>query len=165
MIVVVILGIALIVSLFTGRRKEPESQVVETPPEKSPAYAESVEEPQEPEAVPVIAPQSALDNLTPAVAPLYDRFVTMLQALGPVTILPTQTRVDFQRRIIFASVQVSQEDMRVQLLLPHRVDDPRMVRMEVFSEDKISHTLVIRSVDDFDVQFSSWLQEAYNLGG
>jgi hypothetical protein len=73
--------------------------------------------------------------------------------------------VDFQRRIIFASVQFSQEDMRVQLLLSHRVDDPRMVRMEVFSEDKISHTLVIRSVDEFDVQFSSWLQEAYKLGG
>jgi len=46
-----------------------------------------------------------------------------------------------------------------------RVDDSRMVRIEVFSEDKIAHTLVLRSTDDFDARFTTWLQEAYNLGG
>jgi hypothetical protein len=164
-VVVAILGIALIVSLFTGRRKEPESQVMPSPSETPPAYAETAKEPEQPEPTPEAIPTTVLDDLTPPVAELYDRFVNMLEALGPVTILPTQTRVDFQRRVIFASVQFSAEDMRVQLLLPHRVDDPRMVRIEIFTEDKISHTLIIRSLDEYDVQFSSWLGEAYELGG
>jgi hypothetical protein len=163
--VVVILGIALIVSLFTGRKEEPPSQTTETTPEKVPLYAESAEEEPTPQPVPQVAPATALDQMSPQVAPLYDRFVNLLQGLGPVTILPTQSRVDFQRQIIFASVQFSQDDMRVQLILPRRVDDPRMVRIEVFSEDKVSHTLVLRSVDDFDARFTAWLQEAYNLGG
>lgn len=164
-LVVIILGIALIVSLFTGRRKESPSQPPEAAPEKAPSYAETVEEQPIPEAVPEAVAATALDQMSPQVAPLYDRFVNLLQGLGPVTILPTQSRVDFQRRIIFASVQFSQEDMRVQLVLSHRVDDPRMVRIEVFSEDKIAHTLVLRSTDDFDARFTSWLQEAYQLGG
>jgi hypothetical protein len=44
------------------------------------------------------------------------------------------------------------------------VDDPRMVRIEVFSEDKVSHSLIIRTLEDFDAKFTSWLQEAYELG-
>ncbi len=164
-LVVVILGIALIVSLFTGRKKESPSQPAEAAPEKVPSYAESVEEEPTPQPVPPVAHATALDQLSPQVAPLYDRFVNLVQGLGPVTILPTQSRVDFQRRIIFASAQFSQEDMRVQLVLPHRVDDPRMVRIEVFSEDRIAHTLVLRSTDDFDARFTAWLQEAYDLGG
>lgn len=164
-IVVVILGIALIVSLFTGRKKEPASQPMAPAPEKTPPYAETTEEAQEPQPIPESTSVTALDHLSPQVAPLYDRFVNLVQGLGPVTILPTQTRVDFQRRIIFASVQFSQEDLRVQLLLPQRVDDPRMARIEVFSEDKIAHTLVLRSTDDFDARFTSWLQESYDLGG
>lgn len=164
-LVVVILGIALIVSLITGRKKEPASQPTTTAPDKPPSYAETTEKTQEPQPVPESTSVTALDQLSPQVAPLYDRFVNLVQGLGPVTILPTQTRVDFQRRIIFASVQFSQEDLRVQLLLPQRVDDPRMVRIEVFSEDKIAHALVLRSTDDFDARFTSWLQESYNLGG
>lgn len=163
-IVIAILGVALIVSLITGRRKE-SAEPVPTQAEHPPSYAASSQEPSMVEPVPQPAPMTALDNMTPYVAELYDRFVNMIQALGPVTILPTQTRVDFQRRIIFASTQFSAEDMRVQLLLPQRVDDPRMVRIEVLSEDKVSHSLIIRSVDDFDVHFSTWLSDAYQLGG
>lgn len=164
-IVVGILGIALIVSLFTGRRKEPAPAAAPSEPEATPSYAETPDVEQEPQPIPGSAAASVLDNISPQVAPLYDRFVNLVQGLGPVTILPTQTRVDFQRRIIFASTQFSQEDLRVQLLLPQRVDDPRMVRIEVYSEDKVSHTLVVRSVEDFDAKFTSWLQESYDLGG
>jgi len=162
-LVVVILGIALIVSLFTGRKKEPASTAAVAEPETTPSYAETADVDGSPQPIPAAA--TALDNISPQVAPLYDRFVNLLQSLGPVTILPTQTRVDFQRRIIFASTQFSQEDLRVQMLLPRRVDDPRMVRIEVLSEDKVSHTLLVRTLDDFDVVFTSWLQEAYELGG
>jgi hypothetical protein len=163
-IVVVILGIALIVSLFTGRRKDPAPVATAPEPEPTPSYAETTDVEEGAQPIPEAAVVSVLDNMTPQVAPLYDRFVSLVQALGPVTILPTQTRVDFQRRIIFASTQFSQEDLRVQLLLPQRVDDPRMVRIEVFSEDKVSHTLVVRTLDDFDQHFTTWLQDSYELG-
>jgi hypothetical protein len=163
-VVVVILGVALIVSLFTGRRKESPPAPAPTTDQTS-SYAETPEPETGPQPVPGTPTASVLDNISPQVASIYDRFVNLVQGLGPVTILPTQTRVDFQRKIIFASTQFSQDDMRVQLLLPHRVDDPRMVRIEVYSEDKVAHTLVMRSVDDFDAKFTSWLGDAYQLGG
>lgn len=164
-LVVIILGVALIYSLVTGRRKDTASTGATPPPGQSPAYAETPQEETVPKPVPEAAPLSVLDNISPQVAPLYDRFANLVQNFGPVTILPTQTRVDFQRRIIFASTQFSQEDMRVQMLLPSRVDDPRMTRIEVYSEGKVAHTLVVRTIDDFDAKFTSWLQDAYELGG
>jgi hypothetical protein len=164
-LVVVILGIALLVSMFTGRKKEPAAVSTTPEPEATPSYAETTAADAGPQPIPEAAAVSVLDNISPQVAPLYDRFVNLVQGLGPVTILPTQTRVDFQRRIIFASTQFSQEDLRVQMLLPQRVDDPRMVRIEVFSEDKVSHSLVVRSLDDFDSHFTAWLQDSYTLGG
>ena len=164
-IVVIILGIALIVSLFTRRKKEPAPVAAAPETAATSSYAETGDAVEEPQPVSEAVAVSALDNISPQVAPLYDRFVNLVQGLGPVTILPTQTRVDFQRRIIFASTQFSQEDLRVQMLLSNRVDDPRMVRIEVFNEDKISHTLLVRSLDDFDAHFTAWLQESYLLGG
>ena len=164
-LVVVILGIALLVSLFTGRKKEPAPVSTAPEPEATPSYAETTAADEGPQPIPEAAAVSVLDIISPQVAPLYDRFVNLVQGLGPVTILPTQTRVDFQRRIIFASTQFSQEDLRVQMLLPQRVDDPRMVRIEVFKEDQIAHTLVLRALDDFDAHFTSWLQDSYELGG
>jgi hypothetical protein len=164
-LVVVILGIALIVSLFTGRKKASAGQPAEAAPGKAPSYAETDQGEQSPQPAPELTASTALDHLSPQVGPLYDRLVNLLQGMGPVTILPTQSRVDFQRRIIFVSAKFSQEDMRVQLVLPRRVDDPRMVRIEVFSEDMIAHTLVLRSTDEFDARFTAWLQEAYRLGG
>lgn len=162
--VVIILGAALIVSLVTGRKKEPPAQAAPPEADKTPSYAETEDE-QAPQSVPTAAVPSALDSISPQVASLYDRFVSLVQGFGPLTILPTQTRVDFQRRIIFASTQFSQEELRVQMLMPRRIDDPRMVRIEVYSEDKVSHTLIVRSLDDFDAKFTSWLQDAYLLGG
>ena len=164
-LVVVVMGIALVVSLITGRKKEPAAVTTTPGPESTPSYAETAEHDGGPQPIPEAATASVLDYISPSVAPLYDRFVNLLQGLGPVTILPTQTRVDFQRRIIFASTQFSREDLRVQMLLPRRVDDPRMVRIEVFSENRVSHTLVVRTLDDFDQHFSTWLQESYELGG
>lgn len=163
-LVVIILGIALIVSLFTGRKKEPAPPTPE-PPAGTPSYAETTSGAEGPQPIPAYPGVSVLDNISPQVAPLYDRFVNLVQGMGPVTILPTQTRVDFQRRIIFASTQFSQDDLRVQLLLPKRVDDPRMIRVEVFNEQKVSHTLVIRSIEGFDAKFTTWLQDSYELGG
>lgn len=162
---IVILGIGLIVSLFTGRRKETASQPVSTEVDMPPSSAETAPPPVEPEPTPPVSPRTVLDDLSPQVATLYDRLVNMLQALGPVTILPTQSRVDFQRRIIFASTWFTAEEMRVQLILPRRVDDPRMVKFEIFEEDRIAHTLVVRTLDDFDARFSALLQEAHTLGG
>ena len=164
-LVVIILGVALIYSLVSSRSKGAAGTGTTPPTGQSPAYAETPEAETGPQPVPEATTMSVLDNISPQVAPLYDRFANLVENLGPVTILPTQTRVDFQRRIIFASTQFSQEDMRVQMLLPARVDDPRMIRVEVYSEGKVAHTLVVRTVDDLDAKFTSWLQDAYELGG
>jgi len=62
------------------------------------------------------APQTVEDYLvraTPKAAELYNRFAELVQTFGQVSIVPTQTRVDFRFRTIFASVEFREDSLLI----------------------------------------------------
>ena len=78
-------------------------------------------------------PTSVEDHLvraTPKAAELYNRFAELVQTFGQVSIVPTQTRIDFRFRTIFASVEFREDSLLVLLVLPQRVESPRVNRAE-----------------------------------
>ena len=163
---ILFLGIALIVAIVA--RPRPSTPI--PPPTAAP-----VQQPQaqlEHAYIPEPTPQppqqpsvyTHLQNANPEVAALYQRFADLVEKQGPVSIIPTKTRIDFQVRIIFASVQLYLDSLQINLLLSNKVEDARIQRVDAFGDDKYLHYLVIRSLEDYDVQFTTWLQEAYNLG-
>jgi hypothetical protein len=166
---ILLLGIALIVAIIA--RPRPSAPV----PPPSAALGEQPQAQPEPAFIPAPSPEPTpplpqpsvyahLQNANPEVTALYQRFAEMIENQGPVSIIPTKTRIDFQVRIIFASVQLYLDSLQINLLLSDKVEDIRIQRVDEFGDGKYLHYFVIRSLDDYDVQFSTWLQEAYNLG-
>ena len=113
------------------------------------------------------APQTVEDHLaiaTPKAAELYNRFNELVQTFGQVSITPTQTRIDFRVRAIFASVEFREDSLLALLVLPERLESPRIIRIDTYTQSSYANYTYIRTVEDYDAEFNAWLQEAYNLG-
>jgi hypothetical protein len=109
------------------------------------------------------APQTVEDYLvraTPKAAELYNRFAELVQTFGQVSIVPTQTRVDFRFRTIFASVEFREDSLLVLLVFPQRVESPRVIRVDTYTQGSFGNYMDIRTFDDYDAEFSPWLQKA-----
>lgn len=146
LIVIVIIGFGVIVAVIIGGRdkSEPTTTAAEQP-----------------------APMTVQDHLntaTPKAAELYQRFAELVQTFGAVEIVATQTRIDFRVRMIFASVQFREDTLLVQLVLPQRLESPRVIRVDTYTQSSFANYVYIRTFDDYDAEFNAWLQEAYNLG-
>ena len=151
LVLVIVLGAFIwIISLFTGSRGK------KAEPAPPPAQEQQPSEP--------VTENTLLKNASPEVTNLYNRFVDLVKAIGPVSILPTQTRIDFQARTIFASVYFKLESLEIQMVLPTIVQDARIIRVDTIGTDKYAHNIMIDSLDDYDARFNTWLQEAYDLG-
>jgi hypothetical protein len=156
LLIIIVVGIVLgaivfIISLLSRPRVKP-AETTATPP---PAQPTPMSDP--------ITENTHLKEASPAVVDLYRRFVDMVKSYGPVSIVPTETRIDFQARSIFASVQFRLENLELQLVLPRIVQDPKIIRVDTIGTEKYSHLIMIDSLDDYDAVFNTWLQEAYNL--
>jgi hypothetical protein len=147
LIVVVILGIGIIIAVILGGR------------DKAKPTTAAPTQPPPPQTV-----QDHLNLATPMAANLYQRFTELVQTFGAVEIVPTQTRIDFRVRVIFASVQFRQDSILVQLVLPQRLESPRVIRVDTYTQSSFANYLYIHSFEDYDAEFNAWLQEAYNLG-
>ena len=146
LIVIVIIGFGIIAAVIIGGRDKSQP----TP---------ATEQPPAPMTV-----QDHLNTASPKAAELYQRFADLVQTFGAVEIVAAQTRIDFRVRMIFASVQFREDSLLVQLVLPERLESPRVIRVDTYTQSSFANYLYIRSFDDYDAEFNAWLQEAYNLG-
>ncbi len=100
----------------------------------------------------------------PAVRELYDAFVAVLEAIGPVTILPQKTRIAFQARMSFARVTPRRWGIDGHVVLARRLDSPRFVSIETISPRNHVHRFRLESPADLDAELRAWLEEAYRVG-
>ena len=135
-VIAIVLGaIVFIVSLLSRPRDKTVEPAAPPPPVQPPPAREPITE------------NSHLKNASPEVAALYHRFVELVKSYGPVSIIPTETRIDFQARSIFASVQFRLENLELQLVMPRIVEDPRIIRVDTIAPEKYSHLIMIGIVD------------------
>jgi hypothetical protein len=87
-----------------------------------------------------------------------------VRALGPVTVLPEKTRIAFQVRMSFAQVTPRADHLTGHLVLARRHPRPRFHKIESVSPRNHVHHFRIRTLDDVDDEFRSWLREAYAVG-
>lgn len=123
----------------------------------------SEQQPAQSDTAPVTV-EDHLNNANPLVAELYKRFNEIVQTVGVVSVVPTETRIDFQARMIFSSVEFREDSLLLNLVMPHRIDSVRISRVDTYSETRYANYISITSLDDYDAEFTAWLQEAYNLG-
>jgi hypothetical protein len=100
----------------------------------------------------------------PRARKLYDAFVAAVRTFGPVSEVPSKTRIGLQTRMIFAAIMPRKTSLRGHLVLARRVVDRRFLRVETYSPRNHVHVFELRSEADLDRRFRSRIGEAYEVG-
>ena len=103
-------------------------------------------------------------NKPPEIRALFDSVVRLINALGPVRILPEKTRIAFQVRMSFAQLTPRQRWLDGHVVLARRLESPRFRRIETFSPRNHLHAFRLTDMADLDAEFQAWLAEAYAVG-
>jgi hypothetical protein len=109
--------------------------------------------------------ESFLEGQSPEAIRLFNSFVELATSCGPVTLAPAKTRIGFQARTIFASVnRLSKGSLAAHVVLARRLDNPRFSRIESLSPTSHAHHFQINDLDELDDEVRGWLCEAHSLG-
>jgi hypothetical protein len=101
---------------------------------------------------------------SPEIRALFDEVIAAIRHIGPVRILPQKTRIAFQVRTSFAQVTPKSGWLDGHVVLARRLEHPRFRRIETISPRNHVHSFRLSSVREVDVEFRSWLAEAYDVG-
>jgi hypothetical protein len=95
---------------------------------------------------------------------LFDAVRQIVEAIGPVTLVPYRDRVAFMVRVRFAGVRPGRSWLDVDFWLTRRIESPRFKRIETLSP--YAHVFTVRVTDpaDVDSELAGWLREAYSVG-
>jgi hypothetical protein len=100
----------------------------------------------------------------PLVRDLFDRFRAMIEACGPVKVMPYRDRVVFMVRVRFAGAVPKKEWLELGFWLRSRVENPRFRRVETIYPNAHVHVLRVRSPEELDGEIAGWIEEAYAVG-
>jgi hypothetical protein len=87
----------------------------------------------------------------------------MLEAVGPVTVLPEKTRIAFQTRMSFAQLTVRRHWVLGHFVLARRAEDPVFTKVETFSPRNHAHHFRLERAEDVD-RLRHFAREAYAVG-
>jgi hypothetical protein len=100
----------------------------------------------------------------PQVRSIYDAFVAIVEACGPVTILPEKTRIAFQVRMSFAVLMPKARWVDGHLVLAARHPSSHFRRIETFSPRNHLHAFRLEHVGQLDAEFRRFVEMAYAVG-
>jgi hypothetical protein len=112
---------------------------------------------------PEVLLRAHLSRAGEAVRSLYDRFVTLVEACGPVIILPERSRIAFQVRMSFAQVRPARRWLDGHLVLARAVADGPFRKVETFSARNHAHHFRVTTVPELEA-VAAYLPEAYAVG-
>ena len=95
---------------------------------------------------------------------LFDRFREIVEALGPVKMIPCSDAVGFMVRVRFGNATPKNRWLDIGLWLPRRVESPRFRRVETIYPNAHVHVLRITEADQLDEEVENWVKEAYQMG-
>lgn len=96
---------------------------------------------------------------------LFKTFRKAVEAIGPVRLVSSKTRIVFMVRVRFAGCSVKKDSIRAGMWLPYPADPPRAVRKEFIPPHYHLFSFDIREPEDIDADFKRLLREAYYQGG
>jgi len=99
----------------------------------------------------------------PVVRAIYDRFLAMIEEIGPVTVLPEKTRIAFQTRMSFAQLTVRRRWVLGHFVLARRAEDAIFTRLESFSPRNHLHAFRLDEPGDVE-KLRDYAVEAYAVG-
>jgi hypothetical protein len=100
----------------------------------------------------------------PHVLPLFNRFVELVQSVGPVTVIPQKTRVVMMVRVRFAGAMPRKSHFIASFGFARRRESPRFYKIEQYAPHWYGHYTRVASEADFDEEFMDWIRESYAVG-
>jgi hypothetical protein len=104
------------------------------------------------------------DGCDPGVRHTFDAILSVVQACGPVSVLPEKSRIALHVRMSFAAFQPRRHWLGGHLVLAERVDSPRFSKVEVYSPRNVLHAFRLTDPGQVDDEFAGWLRLAYAVG-
>ena len=99
------------------------------------------------------------------VVALYHRFIRLAEACGPFDYAVAKTAVSLKgSRRGFAGAVPTRTSLDGHLDLQRQVLDPRIRRSSPYTRRLFVHHFRVRSLDELDDEFGSWIAEAYAVG-
>jgi hypothetical protein len=96
---------------------------------------------------------------------LYRAFRVFVERAGPITVNINKTRISFQGRARFASInRVTRDGLVCHLWLKRRIESPRFARVEHLPSGNYVHHFMLTDPTEFDEEFAGWIAEAYEVG-
>ena len=100
-----------------------------------------------------------------SVVELYNRFVRLVEACGPVVLSVSKTAITFKgSRRGFAGAKPTNRSLDGYLDLQHRVSDPRIRRADPYTKRLFVHHFRVTTSDQLDEEFATWVRESYEVG-
>jgi Domain of unknown function (DUF5655) len=93
---------------------------------------------------------------------IYDAVAAYLAEHGPVHADAVGVGVFLKTANKLAEIRPKKRWVALALVLPRRVDDPRIARHIRISAERIVHVIKLFSAGDVDDQIRAWLTEAYD---
>jgi Domain of unknown function (DUF5655) len=101
----------------------------------------------------------------PGVRATFDALLAAIEALGPVTVNATKSRISLQARMRFAAVErPRRRHLNAHLVLTRPIDNPRFTRVEHLEPYYHLHHIRLETPADIDAELKAWLAEAYEVG-
>jgi hypothetical protein len=100
----------------------------------------------------------------PHVRDIFERFLAVIRACGPVEVIPQKTRIAIQAQVRFAGCVVRKRWLLANLWLTRRVEHPALRRVEAFGPRSFGHQFRLDTPDDIDPAFRGFVAEAYAVG-
>ena len=92
-------------------------------------------------------------------------YVSLLEALGDVEVIPQKTRLTALARVRFAGLMPRQSGFVATFALRYRLDDPRIAKVEEHAADWWTHHVNVNSMAGLDEQLLEWVQESHDTVG
>lgn len=100
----------------------------------------------------------------PEIRQLFDVVRQVVEATGPVALVPYADRVNFMVRVRFAGAKPARHWLDVDFWLTRRSESPRFRKVETLTPYTHIHTVRVTDAGDVDDELAGWLREAYEVG-
>jgi hypothetical protein len=96
---------------------------------------------------------------------LYEAIVGYLRTLGPVHADAVKVGVFLKRDRKLAEVRPMARSLSLELVLPRKLDHPRVHRSVDIAAGRTWNTIRLRQLEEVDEELRDWLTEAYDFAG
>ncbi len=93
----------------------------------------------------------------------FDLLVSQLRQFGEIRVAPKQTSIHLEKNSGFAGVHPRKTYFNLEFRTNHKIDHPRITRVQQLSARRFEHTVKVERESDVDKQLLMWLKDAYEL--